>query len=412
MPTEVNAAETGRKPAAARATIYWVATAFLLALGLAYAINGTLTLIAPGYEGDLGTRWRERDYLRRGIDPYDVSVQFKGMTADARELKRIALQGLGHEPAIDPSGYPPWGLAASFLLVPPGPPHLVHVMFAGLCLAALGVTAIFAFKLAMPWGRAPAMLIAASVIAMFGNASTLRLGQYGMILNAFLFVSLWASTKQRRITSGLSMAIAAIKPNYSAFQIMLMPARRQWVALACVALLCASASVVPWLLTGVNPIELVQQMLHQSRYVSEGDTSLLRIARLIMPYSLAMPGLGLAGLTATLWLGWKYRDASPMVATSAAAVIGRLCLYHRQYDNVMLVFPLVSLGLIALAYRQPWTWMVFAMYGATLWAPIPYRAYQPPVIAALSLAWLAGLVMICRHAGQLPARTFIFEPPA
>lgn len=380
----------------------WLVTALLILLGLAYLGNGVATLISPNYGGDLRTRWRERGYLCAGVDPYDVSVLFRGMKPNAAEMARIAEHNLQNEPAIDPSGYPPWGLTASFLFIPPGPERLVHVVFAAICLLALGLTVWNAFALGRHWGMGPGLLMAATIFAMFGNASTLRLGQYGLILNAFLVLYLWAYAKGQAIGSGLAMAVVAIKPNYSALQFPAMVFRRQWVSLILVAVVCAATSLVPWVLTGINPIEIIQQMFHQSAYVSEGDTSFLRLARSVMPYPQAVASLGLVGLAATLLLGWKYRNSSPLVATSVAAVMGRLCLYHRQYDNVMLMFPLLTLGLLALTIRKRWAWIVFAIYGATLWMPIPYSAYHPLVIVALSAAWLAGLVMICWHAELVP----------
>jgi hypothetical protein len=384
----------------------WLATALLILLGLAYLGNGVATLVSPNHVGDLHTRWRERGYLWAGVDPYDVSVQFMGMKPNAAERARIAERNLQNEPVIDPSGYPPWGLTASFLFIPPGPERLVDVVFAAICLLALGLTIWYAFALGRHWGTGPGLLMAATVFAMYGNYSTLKMGQYGLILNAFLVFSLWAYAKGQTIGSGLAMAVAAIKPNYSAFQFPLMVIRRQWVSLILVAVVCAAASLVPWVLTGINPIEMIQQMLDQSAYISKLDMGLLRLARLMMPYPQAVMSLGLVGLAATLLLGWKYRNSSPLVATSVAAVMGRVFLYHGAYDNVMLMFPLLTVGLLALTIRKPWAWIVFAIYGATLWMPITFGLLwtsegfflRPPVILALSAAWLAGLLMICWHA--------------
>jgi hypothetical protein len=379
----------------------WLATALLILLGLIYVAYGVATLIAPNFEGDLRYRWRERSYLSAGVDPYDVSIQFGGVKPNAAEKARIAEHNLQNEPHIG-AGYPPWGLAASFLFIPPGPQRLAQVVFAAISILALGLIVWQAFALGQHWGTGPGLLMAATIFAMFGNASTLHWGQYGLILNAFLLLSLWAYAKGHAIGSGLAMALAAIKPNYSALQVAVMVSRQQWVSLLAVAVVCAAASLVPWVLTGVNPIEMIQQMLRQSAYVSDFDGSLLRLARSMMPYPQAVASLGLVGLAAVLLLGWKYRHSSPLVATSVAAVIGRICLYNREYDNVMLMFPLLALGLLALTIRKPWAWIVFAIYGATLWTPIPYGAPPPLLIVALSGVWLAGLAVICWHAELVP----------
>jgi hypothetical protein len=379
-----------------------LATALLILLGLVYLVNGILTLTSSNFGGDLRTRWREQHYLIGGIDPYDISVQFKGMKPNAAERVRIAKHNLQNEPIIDPSGYPPWGLAASFMFIPTGQLHRAQVFFAAICLLALGLTVWLTYILGRHWGAWPGLLMAAAVFAMFSNASTLRLGQYGLILNAFLFLYLWTSAKGQQIGAGLAMAVAAIKPNFSVLQVAVMLFRRQWVSAALVAVVSAAASLIPWVLTGVDPIEMTQQMLHQSAYTSEGGTSLLQVVRSFMPYPLAATALGLVGLAFTLLLGWHYRNSSPLVGVSVAAVIGRICLYHRQYDNIMLMFPLLVLGLLALIIRKPWAWIVFAINGATLWMPIPYSAYSPLFIMAMSAVWLAGCVVICWHAGLVP----------
>ena len=99
--------------------IRWLSIAVLVLVGLVYIVNGLSVLLAPGLAGDLGMRWREQTYLRAGIDPYDVSAQFGGLTPSAAEAARIAAHGLAQEAPMLPSGYPPWGFTASFLFIPP-----------------------------------------------------------------------------------------------------------------------------------------------------------------------------------------------------------------------------------------------------------------------------------------------------
>lgn len=380
----------------------WLSIAVLVLLGLLYIANGVSVLLAPGLAGDLGMRWREQGYLVAGVNPYDVSAQFGGLTPTAAEAARIAEHDLQNEAPSLPSGYPPWGFAASFLFVPHGSLPVAQLVFATICLSALGLTLWYAYALGRRWGVGAGLLLAAAVFAMFGNASTLRLGQYGLILNAFLLLSLWLSEKGHAVWSGLAMAVVAIKPNYSLLQVGAIFARRQWLSVLTVAVACILASMVPWMLTGVSPIEMVQQMLRQSANVTFGDTGLLGVVRMLVPNSLATAGLGLIGVAVTLFLGWRYRNSSTLVACSVAAVIGRLCFYHRQYDNVMLMVPLLTLGLLALTIRRPWAWVVFAVYGLSLWLPIPLTAYTPPVVLALCAIWLAGCFVICWQATLVP----------
>jgi hypothetical protein len=376
-------------------------SALLLLLGLIYLLNGIVTLNAPNYGGDLLMRWRERNYLSRRIDPYDVSAQFAGMVPNAAEEQRINEHGLKNESEIGPSGYPPWGLAAAFLFIPPGPLRFVQVVFTILCILSLGLTVWYAFTLGRSGGTASGLLMASTVFAMFSNAGTLRLGQYGLILNALLVLFLMMDAKRYSWAAALAMAVASMKPNFTILQTVAMLVRQKWGQLILIAVVCAAGSAVSWILTGVTPIEILHQMLGQSRYVSQGDTSLLRIARSVMPYSMSVISLGLIGVAATMLLTWGFAAASPLTAVSVAAVMGRIFLYHRQYDNIMLMFPLLCLGLLALMTRKASLWGIFLLFALTMWAPIPYAAYHSAVIAGLSAVWIVGMITICMHSNLL-----------
>jgi hypothetical protein len=380
----------------------WAAAAVLTLLGLFYIANGVARLVDPSLDSDFGMRWREQRYLVSGVNPYDVSVQFNGMKPSDAEMARITQHNLQNEPATTPSGYPPWGMATSFMIVPPGPLEISRLAFAAICILALGLTARYAYLMGRRWGTGPGLLLAAAVFGMFGNASTLRLGQYGLILNFFLLLSLVLSANGRAIGAGLAMAVAAMKPTFSILQIGVMFARKQWVSIITISVVCGLASLIPWMMTGINPIEMTQQMLRQSPSVTQGDTGLLGLARLVMPYPVATAALGLTSLAITLAAGWRYRHASALVAVSVAAIMGRLFMYHRQYDNVMLMFPLLTLGLLAFATRKRWAWIAFIVFGLSLWVPIPLTAYSVPVVVALSALWIAGGCVICWQARLVP----------
>jgi hypothetical protein len=139
-------------------------------------------------------------------------------------------------------------------------------------------------------------------------------------------------------------------------------------------------------------------MLRQSKGVSDGDVSLLNVARIAVPYAAAATVLAVACIAATAWAGWKYRFASPLIATSVAAVAARICLYHRQYDNQMLIFPLIALGVLALSTRQRWAWGLFFLFGLTLWLPLLYWIYTPFMIVFLSAIWVTCAAVLCANS--------------
>jgi hypothetical protein len=147
---------------------------------------------------------------------------------------------------------------------------------------------------------------------------------------------------------------------------------------------------------------LLQQMLRQSAEFAQVDTSLVRVATSFMEFSAATKCLGILGVLASGALTWRYRKNSALIGLSIAAVIGRLAFYHRQYDNTMLVIPLVVCGRIALEANERRVWIGFALFALTLWAPLRYADYSRPMILGLSMCWMLGLAVICRHARHIP----------
>jgi len=93
------------------------------------------------------------------------------------------------------------------------------------------------------------------------------------------------------------------------------------------------------------------------------------------------------------------------LAFAVAAVWGRLWTYHKSYDDVMLVFLLVPLGVLAFRSQSRAALAAFAFMGALAW--IPGRVLGVPEIQMLQLAlWpaaLAVLVVVARRAVTVDA---------
>jgi hypothetical protein len=376
-----------------------VATAFLALFGTVMALNGVAKLLAPNYPGDLFLRWHEERSMLRGIDPYDLSALNPDYRPSVSESARIEQHHLRSTDSSEPSGYPPWSFTESLLFIYPIPLRADQVLFAIWSMSALVFTLCWIYRFILPFGRGAAWFVTAGALAVNGNSGTLRLGQYGLLLNAFLLLAISAQFRRKPVSSGLAMAIAAMKPNYSFLQFFIWLLYRRWMVLLTVAVVCMLASLLPWCLTGVNPVEMLMQMLHQAAGTAQNDTSLLRVAAGVMPFSVASMSLGLLGVLGTVMLGWPLRKASPVVGLSIASVIGRVSLYHRQYDNTMLVIPLAVLAWIAVQKNQRLIWISFAIFGLSVWAPLRYSDYTPLTVSLLSICWFLGLGVICRYGG-------------
>ncbi len=377
----------------------------LLFLGAVYVGDGLREFFRqPPKVCDICMRWSERNYLAHGIDPYDVSAQFTGEPITAQEATRIQQYHLQGEKACLPSGYPPWGIAASFLLLWTNNLAAAKMLFASFTIACLLGTCWMVYLLAKPTGIQGAQMLAALVFGMFANCSVLRAGQYALILNAFLLVAVLMIERRRQVATGLAMCLPAIKPTVSLPQFLVLIVRGEWIAILVSALVCAALAGLSWFLTGVDPIEMTQQMLRQAGAVAHGGTSLLEVLSGILTFSRANILLALCGVVLTLLSAFLLRRQSILPSLAISCIIGRFFYYHRQYDNAMLMLPMVCLGIQVFGQApqktRAWTRVLFVIAALSLLFPMPYLWYTPPLILLLAVIWLAVAIALLKGQTQ------------
>jgi hypothetical protein len=388
-----------------RNNILFVATIMLTVLGGIFLIDGLRTLTAPTFGGDLLMRWREQQLVLSGINPYDVSANSLDLPTTPSETER--LKNLKEAPieSIMSSGYPPWSFVAGRLFVYSGNFRITQYVFAALNVLALALTLTWTYLLARQHGKLAGFFLAASVLAMFGHASTLRLGQYGIICNALMIMMLVAEERHKEVPAGIAFALASIKPNLSGLYFLILVVRRRIIAIAVASAFLLTASFLVGYLVKTSPVEMMQQMIRQSSVVFAGGIGPLNVMLdYHVPFSVATNGLALSGLIASFLLMIRWRSSATITLFSIGAVIGRLAVYHRQYDNVMLVFPLVALGLNMFQKPTPWRIGSFAIFGCSLWIPFRYRDYTPPVELALAAIWIFGLCVILASSSSIEKR--------
>jgi hypothetical protein len=377
------------------------ATAFLIVMGTAYLVNGLQHITAREFAGDLLNQWHTQRYVSNGINPYDVGILFLKLELTPSEEERIKHLNAIHLQEIMPVVYPPWAYVTNMLLLVPDNFRVTQFIFATLSVAALGLVSIWAFSVGKSHSRMAGLILSASVFAMSANASTLRLGQYGLICNALLVVMLWSETRTKQIPEGIAFALAALKPSFSGFYFVVFLIRRHFVAMALVLVYVVMASLVVGYLVRTSPIEMILQMFVQSSLIPIGGVGPLNV--LLEHGALAGPtnaAAGAAGLVAVVLLMIRFRDTSTLTLFSIAAVIGRLFFYHRQYDNVMLVFPLVALGLGMFEKPSALRIGIFLIFGCSLWFPLRYSDYTDLVQLIFGAIWIGGLCAVLAYSSS------------
>ncbi len=297
---------------------------------------------------------------------------------------------------------PPWAYQFGLVLTWPEWPA-VRAYFAVVNMIALAFLMWWAYHLPRDATREARLLLMSAVGAFGGSCTATEVGQISIIVTALLAGALWSDRTGRAYLCGILVALAMIKPTISApFAVALLVTARYRAAFAAAAYGLA-ASAMTWMVTGVSPLRMLQQMAAASTtFISHGTLGLVDIASLlgaspaaivVLPLLIAVPGVALMAMV---------RPSLPM-AFAVASIWGRLWTYHKSYDDLMLVFVLVPLGMWALA-RQPSraALAAFVAMGALAW--IPGRVLSLVEVQVLQLVvWpiaLAVVVMLSRQQSR------------
>jgi hypothetical protein len=277
-------------------------------------------------------------------------------------------------------------------------------------LTTLPVSAAFAAILlheASPARRLDHALLATLIVACYPAAITIGTGQitlYVMLatLSGLLLVLRRPPGAARdALATGLFL-VALIKPNLAVpffWVIAFRPGSARPVALALLAYLAATAASIALhgtALDGVGELLARWYSTGEGGYATTGYGNLhfwlgeLELEAWVFPVS------GLVFALQGAWT-WRHRDADPWVLIGVAAIVARVWAYHRVYDDLLLVFPLIAL--YRLARIDPparAAGALFALGCIALAAPIT------PILERASWAlvalWLAQLVFLLRQA--------------
>lgn len=372
-----------------------VAVVALGLLGLSYHAKGYwYLLVHPNGAADLHQRYREERYVFAGRNPNDVGLRAAAIRRgeEPPEIDRpiIEIPEFASRPPV--VGYPPWAFFTQALLVwPPWPATRFYLV--GFNLAATVFIGVWAYRTSAHLGRDAAAALTVACLSLSAYSPGLQTGNYPLIVTALLAASM-ALERRRAGGAGLALGLAMLKPHMAGPFIAGAACRGRLIAVAVATAYVVMASLVTWAVVKVDPLEMMGQMLASSNHwvgMTYGPLSLLLAAGL--EPRVATPLNAALFLCAGAALHLRFRALDILAHYAIAGVVARLFAYHQVYDNLLLVFLLLALGLTAVRQRSAPARVAFLAVGLSLWPPAgltDWRAYQ--VIQVL--AWCGGLATL------------------
>ncbi|MBV6623489.1 MAG: DUF2029 domain-containing protein [Rivularia sp. (in: Bacteria)] len=345
---------------------------------LIYFFTGFYDLLIPKDTAvDLLSRWKEQQYIYQGVYPYDA------MKGSPNIIPEIGV--------IDSGGYPPWSFFTGFVFFPPISWELTRLYHAFLNTISILISGIFAYRIGLPYNRAKALFCLTAVLAIASNKSTLTMGQYGLIVNALLILMFWLIQNNKNIWIGLMLGVAMVKPNISAPYFLILIIRKRLKSILAFSLYIILGSIYIWIITKLSPIYMLNKIFGQSKYFADkGYSAIGFVTALGLDPKQATVLLGIIGLLAVSIIIYLCRNYSLLNLFAICSVIGRVCIYHRHYDNVMLIFLL--LAAIKLFFDKPnkLNILFVSLLGFSLWVPARIIDYFSLEFLPI-IIWIAAL---------------------
>lgn len=371
------------------------AAIILMILGLAEVLFGLWQLtFSNGFADDLHKRWSEQVCVLRGLDPSSLyKVQSMATPSQTERLERISDS---REVRVVAGGYPPWSYLTGFLLAPPFDSFYQTRFYAAILnFLALAITLLWIFGVGNSLGRREGFFLSAAALAVFAHTVTLRLGQYGILVNTLLLTVFGVKGKGSQVVEGLALGLSAVKPQTAGLFLLIPLIRRRWLTLVIASLYVFAATAVVCAWVKLSPITMLSQMFQQATIWESGSNGVigLLLKSGLSRSAVTLTGL-LLGVCSSVFLLWRHRSQSVLVLAAIPAVVGRLWMYHRRYDDTMLIFLLVPLGLAALQRTDRITTCAFTLVGLSLWTPLRESDQSPVVILIKILVWIFGLAVL------------------
>ncbi|MGO8795542.1 MAG: glycosyltransferase family 87 protein [Candidatus Sulfotelmatobacter sp.] len=400
-----------------------------------FAIRGPVWLLQAMGWNDFLSPYIQANAWAHGKDPYS-----------AQTLVSFWPPGNSRPPWVDteaangtlemtrgiPSPYP----VTSFVVLSPFallPWPLALILWGAVNLAAI---ALAPFALLSVCGIHPfelrAQLFLAAVFALAPLHTGLATANPAMLAVGLSFAAFWAAHSGKLTTDGILLALAiCLKPTVAGGLLLYYVVRRQWKVAGVACALSATIALIGISRLALPGVPWFSSYFENTRHIFAPGSmddftrpdairfnminaqvlfySLLRNATIASRLSLL---LGVTLLGCWLWLCYRRRTRSELIAISAISVLSLIAGYHRFYDAALLIWPL-TWSLLVVRKRSTsfvilLTIVPFLVPGATLlsdrmgsippaivngwwWRALvaPHRAWDLIFLAILPLYFLA-----------------------
>lgn len=273
--------------------------------------------------------WESARLLLEGLDPY--KFQFEGRTYD----------GVSVDATQAPSAViwlAPWGLL---------PRLLANKIWALSNLVFTVVFFVFLWRSFRPFvGGYAYSLIICIVISGVSWRVLIANGQHLMFSLAYWMAAYWAAKSDCKWLSGVLMAVGLMKYTATVPLALIFLCRKEWLAMV----VCASIHIVLSMLigwhVGEDPIVMILESVRVAGCLTAaGDADIASVALSLGSLSVkewALAGYVFYGLICLAACFMKGHD--DLLRISVFAVLANVMFYHRVYDFVSLVFPLVLMA--------------------------------------------------------------------
>jgi hypothetical protein len=311
-----------------------VAALLLCALALVSAAQGCRNALMPWGSIDLGMSLKAAQHLQH-VNPYERHL------ASPDRFSRAPTGARNPFPMM-PMQVP----SALMLLWPFGALSWPAAKLAWL-LSNLAFTAgllLLAFRRFLP-GRSGWKYLAVTSLVLISLPWRIIVGNGQHLLAALFFFLLAIDLADRRrpIPAGLAVAVCLVKYSITLWLLPWFVLRRQWTPLLLGLAIHAAMTLGIALWLGSNPVTLLTQALRAGSGTLQGAgyLDLFAIARSVGAPDLAaaLAALSLFGLI--LWSALKRTHSNPDLFLAAACLVSTVVVYHRSYDLLVLLLPLL-----------------------------------------------------------------------